>query len=386
MGLQWVSANLLTGQDIADLPGFEAAYPLLRTLSAAESATGTFHLDKNTPENWQEAFYPAGTVLACFDDTDPAMSIIWAGVLTGIGPLDVAGNEVPVSMTTFEAWLNRNIVGDVTYPATQAANDIIAAMVTTWFTNVSGIGLQLAYTPGAGQMPTADLVLQNTDNMGVQTRIDQIFGQLGGEYTIEWAWAANSQGIVPTLVFGTRIGQAVTAGNQPAVTFESPGTLTGFQWTWDYSEGAGANRIVAYSSGQAGTTPYAPPVAGPPDGRPVIEYRYSPAPSLSVAQLTQYAQQAAVVLAPGKQIATLTASTINPVGRRFGTDWWLGDDIGYTVTSPYIDEGGNTVTVRAFPKGISGVGRCIGVQINETTITPILADKTIYVQQTVNNS
>lgn len=380
MTWQWVSANLLTGQDIADLPGFDAQYPLTQSLSRAETATGVMHLDKNTPENWQEALYPGGSVLACYDDTDPTSAILWAGVITSIGPTSVTSNDVPVSMVTLEGWLDRNFVGDVTYTTAQAANDIVASMVNTYFTAVSGVGLQLSYTAGLGGKPTSPLVLQNSDNAGVQTRIDQIFGQLGGEYTIQWSWSNNGQSLTPTLIFGPRIGQAVAAGGYPLVTFEAPGLLTDFQWTWDYSEGVGANRIVAYSSGEGSATPYAQPVNVPQAGRPVIEHRYSPGPSLSPDALTQYAQQAAAILAPGGQAISLTVSTQNPTGCRFGTDWRLGDDIGYRITSPYLNENGNWSTIRAFPRGMSGVGRCIGVQINEATITPVLADKTVYVQ------
>jgi hypothetical protein len=46
--------------------------------------------------------------------------------------------------------------------------------------------------------------------------------------------------------------------------------------------------------------------------------------------------------------------------------------------SPYVDEEGNEVTIKAFPGGLSGVGRCIGYELTDTTITPVLADAEIY--------
>jgi hypothetical protein len=202
--------------------------------------------------------------------------------------------------------------------------------------------------------------------------MDQVFAQLGGEYTVEWSWSSDKESLVPTLVFGDRIGAAAPSGLDPAVTFELPGSLTSFTQARDFSSGKGANKVVPYSSGQGSSTPYGTPVTAPvADGRPVFEYRYQPASNLSPTALTSYAQQAIKILAPGARPISMTAALAACLkGRQLGIDWHLGDDIGYQV--------GVSKPVPAFPGGLAGVGRCIGYELTDTTITPILADATLY--------
>ena len=45
---------------------------------------------------------------------------------------------------------------------------------------------------------------------------------------------------------------------------------------------------------------------------------------------------------------------------RLGTDWFLGDDIGFDLTAP------------AWPAGLTGTARVVGVEITDTTITPLI--------------
>lgn len=387
-----MSADLITGRIIADLPSFDPSWPLQRTISKSDSATGTLHL-AGAPENWQAAIYDGGTILACYDDTDPSHPILWAGYVLAAGPFAVESDDVPVSLATFEALFDRAFVGDVTYTTSQHRDDIIADLINSWFIPKTGItSLQLSYTAGGGPTPVlmdnpptanAALAWLNTDNATVQTRLNQVIGQLAGEYTVNWSWSTDGESIIPTLVFGDRIGQPVTAGLDPAVTFEAPGVLTSFQQMRDYSPGNGANLVYAYGNGQGTTSPYSTPVTGPVDGRPTFEYRYQPVQNTStVATLTQYAQQAITVLAPGARPITMTAALNRMTGRRLGVDWNIGDDLGYRVASPYTNEQGASMIVPAFPNGIEGIGRAVGYQLTYTTLSPILADAAVYVQQT----
>lgn len=394
MTLQWVSADLLSGGIVGDLPSFDPTWPLRRTISQAETATGTLHL-AGAPENWERAIREGGALLACYDDTpNPDGSqpkpIQWCGYVPASGPLDAASDDVPVNMATYEAMLDRAFVGDTTYLTTQHRDDIIADLITSWWAPGTGISyLQLNYTPGGGPtpalmdqppVPNAAIVMQNTDNATVLTRIQQVIAQLGGEFTIDWAWSDDGESLVPTMSFGDRIGRAATAGLDPPVTFELPGQLVTFQQSRSYAAGDGANKIVPYSTGQGNTTPYAAPILTPADGRPTFEYRYQPAPSLSPSALAQYGQQASPILAPGKRPVTLVASTARLAGRRLGVDWGLGDDIGYNVRSPYTNAQGETVTIRAFPRGVKGVARAIGYELTDTTVAPTLADPQIYTE------
>lgn len=373
-----MSARLLDGQVIADLPGFEPAWPLRRTISAADTGTGTLHLDKSTPENWETAILEGGSTLLCYDDADPSLPILWAGWVVS-APRDYASNDVPINLVTFEDMFDWAFVGDVTYGTTWHAHDIIHNLLGM-FTAATGIPVDEVYRPGTGGMPTEAIVMQNTDNATVKTRFDQVCGQLGGEYTIEWKWINGGQGVRPVLIHDDRVGQAAPVGADPLVTFESPGTLISLTQGRSYDRAGAANKITPYSSGQGPSTPYGTPVTAPADGRPVLEVRYQPAPNLSPAGLQQYAQQALAVWGPGARPVTLVASTERAEGRRLGVDWHLGDDIGWNVAASYQNEQGATVPVLAFPNALTGVGRAIAYELDGDahTVTPILADKTVY--------
>lgn len=386
MTWQWVAAELTTGRVIADLPSFDPEWPLKRTVSSSDDARGVLQLD-GAPENWERAVEEGNSILACYDDAPDANGVqskpvVWAGVVWTIDRVGETDTVEVTLMSTFECMFEAGPnVGDELYTSSQHRDDIIADLVNTYVIGQMGISyLQLDYTTGGGPTPPtmdnppstgAAIIMQNTDNATVKQRMDQVFAQLGGEYTVEWAFDATGELLVPTLRFGDRIGQATPAGLEPVVTFEMPGVLTAFTQTRDYSPGKGANKVLPYSSGQGASTPYGTAVTAPADGRPVFEYRYQPASNLSPAALSTYAQQAIKILGPGARPITMTASlSACEEGRRLGVDWRLGDDIGYAV--------GTSEPIPAFPGGLSGVGRCIGYEFTLTTITPTLADATLY--------
>jgi hypothetical protein len=308
--LQWVSADLATGKVIADLPSFDGQYPLRTSISTVDTATGVLHL-AGAPGNWQRAIQTGNSVLACYDDADDDHAILWAGVVW-TAPRSWASDDVTISLATFESIFDRGpAVGDTTYTTTWHRDDVIADVVNRYvISSITGMGiscLRLAYTTGGGPLlpimdnppvPNAAFVWDNTDNATPLTRMVQVFGQLGGEFVVTWAWSTDGASLVPTLHWGTTIGSSVTPGLAPAVTFERA-HLIDLGRDDDYSTGKGANRVIPYSSGQGSSTPYGAAVESPiSDGRPVFEYRYQPAPSISPAALAGYAAQAIKVLAP----------------------------------------------------------------------------------------
>ena len=377
--VDWISVDVLTQDVTASLPGMDVAGGMLqRTISKAETATATLNVDGDTPENWNHATRPLSGVLACFDHADPAKAIMWAGAVTS-RDLPAHSNQVPLSLVTFEGLFERAYVGDTTYDTTVFATDIVADLFTTWFTPATGIAVELDYTPTTGAHPVVPIINNNTDMNTVGTVLDQVCAQLGLEYTVEWDWAAGGTKLAPRLVFGPRIGQVAVSG-RTAVTFSMPGSLVAFTKTEDYSVGAGANRVIGYSSGQGATTPLSDTETVDPDGRPVVEYRYTPAQSVSPAALSQYVQQAIKILGPGAQPVTMSYHTDASQGRRYGTDWRLGDDLSYFLPAAYSDEAGNLVNLWVFPGGLTGIVRSIGVALDLTNSinSPIGADPTIY--------
>jgi hypothetical protein len=169
--------------------------------------------------------------------------------------------------------------------------------------------------------------------------------------------------ITPTLTYGSRIGQPVNAGAEPNVTIESADLEAGSAFNEDYSPGQGANVVTCYGA-SSGASNGALPVATAQEvdlkGRPLWTYVYSPNQTVTdVNVLASYASQALTQMADGAQPLTMTIAN-DLIGKQFGVDWQLGDDIGWVIEGP------------AFPEPVTGVSRCVSYQADLSTITPIL--------------
>jgi hypothetical protein len=376
MTYQWVAASLTTGNVLDDLSTFVPDYPLRSTLSNYDTATGTLYLDGASPD-WARSIKAGASVLACYDDTDPQLAIQWAGYVTKTDP-DSATDSVKLDLVTLEGYLTRRYVPDVTYTAAAwGRNAIVADLVSKYVAagagGLPGVPLSVVQVGGGGPAPTVDLVWQNADNATVLARMSTLFAQLGGEYAITWAWSgAPGQGpLVPTLTVGDRIGVSSGTG-VPAVTLDQPGPIVSVNMPIDYGDGAGANHVTAYSNGSGTYTPYsAPSIATVSDDRPVFEYRWSPASSeTNTTVLGKYATQALGLLSPGaRPLSVVLALEELTTGRRYGTDWNRGDDVGYHV-DPCL----------AFPDGLDGTARVIVADLGATTLTPTFAQPEIYVE------
>jgi hypothetical protein len=310
-----------------------------------------------------------------YDDSDPTKAIQWAGYVTVLDP-DSSLDAVKLSLATIEAYLDRRYVTDITYSVANGwhRNQLIGDLVTRFAatTTPPGVPFTERNVGGVGPILPKDLVCQNTDNASVLQRINEVISWLGGEWTITWSWSADQQTLMPKILVGDQIGRVSTTGI-PTVTFEQPGPIVSVTQPVDYSAGAGANSVTAYSSGQGSVTPYADPVvAADFKGRPTFEYRYQPVASESdTTVLAQHAQQALNVLQNGAQplslVLALEGDNGLELGRRLGSDWDLGDSVGYNVEP-----------CPAFPDGLTGVARVIAYEITLTTITPIFAQPEVY--------
>jgi hypothetical protein len=367
----WVATDARTGAVIADLPYLECE-KVKRSVGRYESTTASLPLP-NAPENWLTATRPGGVNMILLSDGLP----IWGGMVTQ-RPRSL-DDSVPLALATLESYLDRRLMGDVTYAATGQN-----AMVADWFARFvtigprGGIPFRVAYT-GAGT--ARDRSYLRTDRKTVYSALTELAAVSGGpEWTIEWEMSTDGSGnphFTPVLIVGDRVGQAVTPGMAPAATFQSPGCIIDAVLTEDYSAGKGANSVIAYSSATGGDVPTSPAQVAADDGRPTFEVDIQPSTSITdVATLTAHAQAALATLAPGG--AALAMSANLSTAPRLGVDWMLGDDIGYgigglesTSVSPFSRE-----SVPAFPGGMSGVMRCIGWELTldgVQVVTPILA-------------
>lgn len=381
MTLQWVSADLRTGQILADLPTFVPEWPLRRTLCKYETAVGDLYLD-GAPPNWELAVREGGAALACYDDDDDARLIQWAGIVTE-QTRDTSKDSVPLSLVTAEGYLDRRFVETVSYSAI-GQNAIASDLVERFVVDGAVPGLPLV----VNNLDGFDGVLRDrgyldSDNATVYARLSELASIDGGiEWFVDWEWSTDGTALVPVFNVGGRVGSSPPAGLDPAALFAMPGAVTEAQQLRSYADGKGANIVTAYSSGQGDTTPTSGPITVADfEGRPTFEYRYQPSSSITnTTTLVEYANAAVALLGPGLRPLTLTAVLLDET--RHGGTWRIGDDVAYAIGGTTLDASGVPYElVRAFPGGLEGSARAVAYELNESasgaTITPILAQASI---------
>jgi hypothetical protein len=236
------------------------------------------------------------------------------------------------------------------------------------------------------------------------------------EWTIGWEHQSAPERYTPVFYVGSRIGAAVMPGMAPTATFDLPGCITDVLSTTDYSAGKGANDVMAVSTATSGTRPQSSHHLAPDDGRPTYEARVTPSTSIiDIPTLDAHAAKVLAVMQGGATSLALSAAVlataVKPAAPPLGTDWNLGDDVGYAIggteadpratfapgftdffSDIFTDVFGGTPTglmvktlvnpngrptVPAFPSRLAGTQRAIGWEMTlgvTPVVTPILVN------------
>jgi hypothetical protein len=161
------------------------------------------------------------------------------------------------------------------------------------------------------------------------------------------------------LTVSDRIGSPPPAGLNPGAQFYLPGSVTDAELVEGYGADEGANDIMAVSSGVEDARPQSPHQTNTGDLRPRFEYRWTPSTSISdVNTLTAHAQRALAAMKDGSLALSITAN--REEAPKLGRDWRIGDDIGFSIEAP------------EFPGGLVGTARCVGWELTDTTVTPLI--------------
>jgi hypothetical protein len=383
MGFSWIATEARTGNIITDLPNFDV--PLVKqTVGRYETVSGA-KLPINTqdaPSDWVRATKKNASHLILLADnpSDPAHGI----PLTGHRITRRTRDETDfctLDLATVESYLDCRYVGAETYAAV-GQNDIFADLITKYIldgalggtSGKNGIPIRVQYTT-AGAGKARDRAWADQDDKTIYSILTDMAGVTGGfEWYIGWEWQHNPERITPVAYVGDRVGVAQMAGLAPAVTFDMPGPDVSFQLIEDYTQGKGANDVMAVSSGVGAARPQSTHQVSVSSDQPTVEYRYTPSTSITdAATLNAHAAHTVSAMTGG---ATALSLSITPGdGTQLGIDWSLGDDVGYNL--------GGTVngieTVPAFPGGISGTARVAGFQLAPTVnpvLTPVLVSPT----------
>lgn len=362
--LSWVSVNANTGSIITDLPNLRVDGALKKTLMRYESQTASLPpwaegAEDAPPKNWLSATRPGAVFLVALgepEDNEPRGYPLWGGMV--VRRNRVSGQGVSMSLVTGEAYFDRVYVGDANLEGIPQ-NDIVKFLVETFAKTGAkrGLPLRVEIIGSSGQL--RDRTYADTEDKTLYSVLTDLSGVIGGpEWTMGWEWVDERQmGLVLTVA--DRIGSPPPAGLNPAAQFYLPGSVSDAELVEGYGSDEGANDVMAVSSGVEGARPQSPHQADTADLRPRFEYRWTPSTSISnVSTLTSHAQRALDAMKDGSLALALTAN--REEAPKLGRDWHIGDDIGFDIQAP------------EFPGGLVGTARCVGWELTETTITPLI--------------
>lgn len=345
--LSWVSVSAVTGEIITDLPNLRTDGSLKATLMRYETATANLPMD-GAPENWRVATRPAATFLVALDEQEAPL---WGGMV--IRRTRAVGSGVGLSLVSAEGYLDRVYVGDVAYTA-GPQNLIVQSLVETY---CDTLPIRVEVVGGDGV--ARDREYKDSEDKTLYSVLTDFSGVVGGpEWTIGWEWVDERRlGLV--FYVGDRIGSPAPVGLNPAAQFYLPGSVTDAELEEGYGADEGANDVMAVSTGTEDARPQSPHQTITTDLRPRFEKRWSPSTSIKeVPTLTSHAQRALAAMKDGTLALSLTAN--RQEAPALNRDWRIGDDIGFDITAP------------EFPDKLVGTARCVGWELTDTTITPLV--------------
>jgi hypothetical protein len=365
----WLAVETLTGRVVAELPGL-LCNSVSKQIGEATTASASFPLDKKRPENWRRALLEGGSAFVLVDDEHNVTP--WGGMVLRSTPDET--DVVPVSLATYEsAYLGRRYVGDIEYTQ-RGAVDIIVDLLQRYVLQGSNGGIPMRIqVEGSSRGIVLDQEYTDSSDKTVLSVLQTLSGLQGGpEWTINWETLDSGRTFTPVFrISGTQLGARVAPGLGAAATFEIPGPVTAVSLDRDYTDGAGANDVMATSTAAGGARPQSDHVVTRDLNRPTFELRFTPDTDLDDDDaLKSHAVSKAAEVADGTRTLALKSAVQD--APRLGVDWSEGDDIGYVVGG--FDRFGRDL-LPAFPGGLSGVVRCVGWVLDLDgleQVTPVL--------------
>lgn len=380
----WIATNAKTGQVILDFPDLITNDSIRQTIGRYETLTVELPLPSAVAE-WASVMVPGAVNLVLLaSNTDVSgytqdVPIWGASVVSDI--VDHT-DTAKYGLVTLEGYFDRRYVGDSPF-TNVGQNDIINSLVNGYIKvgPNGGIPIRVQYvTAGAGKLRTRTEYTDQSDKTIYSILTELMAVEGGPEWYIGWEHLTAPERYTPVLYVGDRIGTATPAGSpMPNATFDMPGPVIAFERFRDYSSGKGANSVIATSSGQGTTRPQSPAQVATDPSRPTYEYRWTPSTSITDTDtLVDWAQSALGAMDGGAVTLTMSAVATEPGCPQLGTDWFLGDDIGFAIGG--LDSNSRD-TVPGFPGGYTGVARAIGYELtlgNTPIITPVLAGPQVF--------
>lgn len=356
MALSWLSVDANNGSVIAELPTLHADGALKATLMRYETATANLPMDK-APSNWRQATRQAATFLVALDEREQPL---WGGMVTRrTRSARSGGGGVAMTLVSAEGYLDRVYVAEDETFSAWPQNNIVEYLVNKYAKTGTKRGLPIRVVKVGGNGNAMDREYKESEDKTLYTILTDLSGVIGGpEWTMGWEWVdERTLGLV--FCVGDRIGSPAPAYLNPAAQFYLPGPVTDAELVEGFGADEGANDVMAVSTGTEGARPQSPHQTVTNDLRPRFEKRWTPSTSITdVGTLTGHAQRELAAMKDGTLALSITAN--RQEAPALNRDWRLGDDIGFDITAP------------EFPDGLVGTARCVGWELTETTITPLI--------------
>ncbi|MGH3878073.1 MAG: BNR repeat-containing protein [Actinophytocola sp.] len=340
--VRWFGCDLITGAVVVELPDLTGT--VSRVLGSYTSSGLRLPIPRSGP----------GTVGdKVFSVTEPGRSLLVAevnGIPTwgGIVLVRKGGTDATLELgcVSLEGYLARRFVGDHSWTQQDEASVIAAGLLAD--ANVEGIGITID-APATGKKRDRHYFAK--DDATVYQRLRELMGVIDGpEWTIDLDWATTAKTSVVKLGrVRKRIGTVSTAKFQSTARDESR-----YTYEEDYSEGRGANHVIATSSGEGEDRPQSDPAVDIQPQFPRWEHRFSP--SSSIIKKETLDEHALAELGRRRLGArTWQIEARWDVTPRLNVDWRLGDDVEWVLRG------------HRHPAGVTGTGRVIGWELDVAT-------------------
>lgn len=355
MALTWVACSAKTGVVICRLPDLSVS-KISAAICSYQTTSGTLPITDNTNPDWELGTLHGGAYLVALDKGVPKQ-----GYLVNTRPR-AFGQPVQLGLTSVEAYMDRRFIGaDVSFIDHDQC-DIIEGLVDLYVRD--SFPMRVEATASA---ITRDRTYLKSADKSVYSALIELAGVINGpEWYVGWETSivSGQRAYTPVLYVADRLGSLPGPTGKPAVTFQYPGPVSSGTFTEDYSSGAGANDVMAVSSAIAGERPESSHAIFVDAQRPKVEARITPSDGISViATLNSHAQ---ATLARVQDGAVSLSMTLNyGTAPKPGVDWFLGDTVGFKVTS------------REFPGGLQGTARVRGWSLTDgptPTVEPFLTE------------
>lgn len=349
----WLGCDVHTGRIIAELPDMTGAFGRrLGTYTSSSLSVPIPTGDSSKVEILRGATTPGHTMAVAVVNSRP----VWGGLILS----REAGTEPTLSVgaVSLEGYYDRRRIRDHSWTGKDAASVIL----TTLFRDagsIGGVGRGLGILVDA---PPSGILLDReykaVDRKTIYSGVREVMAD-GPEWTVDLEWTNVQQNAVakisrvrsrigiqarnPNTVFSTTAGSVfdTRGGSEATYTFRE-----------DYSDGHGANYIIAYSTGEGDDQPVSVPAIGAnlDSGWPIFEDHFQPASGLNAAQVEPHATARLALRQDGARTFKIQARW--DATPSLGADWNLGDDVGWHLYGHW------------HPTGILGQGRAIGYNVN----------------------